>query len=410
MSSLALDSLRTSFAARFAADPVYISRAPGRVNLIGEHTDYNDLPVLPMALQREVRIALRPRSDGIVRLANVRDEFEQVRFELSPAIEKSPAGHWGNYVKAPANELARRFAIWRGFDGVMTSDVPVASGLSSSSAVVNAVGLALARINEVDAAPLELAAIMADAEQYTGTRGGGMDQAISMAGRAGYAARIDFNPLRASHVMAPPDWCFVVADTGVRAEKSGAAQVAYNLRRTECEQALAVVGAAMVKRRLVKSPPLGYPALLKAVGHHLALELGDDALRGNLAKRYRHVVSEARRVQDACAALVGADVMAFGDLMDASHGSLRTDFHVSSAELNELVALAKEGGAAGARLTGAGFGGCIVALAERSTVDGVLERLTRGYYEDRRMSSDLDSRLFVAVPSEGASFSAFPPD
>ena len=410
MSSLALDSLRTSFAARFSADPTLLARAPGRVNLIGEHTDYNDLPVLPMALQREVRIAFRPRSDGIVRLANVRDEFEQVQFEVSPAIEKSPAGHWGNYVKAPANELGRRFAIWRGFDGVMTSDLPVASGLSSSSAVVNAVGLALAQINEVDAPPLELAAIMADAEQYTGTRGGGMDQAISMAGRAGHAARIDFNPLRMRHVMAPPDWCFVVADTGVRAEKSGAAQKAYNLRRTECEKALAIVGAEMVKRCLVKSPPLRYPALLKDVGHHQAVELGDDALEGNLAKRYRHVVSEARRVQDACAALVAADVMAFGDLMDASHGSLRTDYHVSSAELNDLVALAKEGGAAGARLTGAGFGGCIVALAERSTVGGVLDRLTSGYYEPRHLTSDLDSRVFIAVPSHGASLEAFPED
>jgi len=403
-----LDALRVAFEARFSADPVYFSRAPGRVNLIGEHTDYNDLPVLPMALQREVRIALRPRHDGLVRLANARAEFEPVKFEIGPGIPQSPRGHWGNYVKAPANELAKRFAIWRGFDGVVMSDLPVASGLSSSSALVNAVGLALARINEVSLDPLEMADVMADAERYTGTRGGGMDQAISMAARAGHAARIDFAPLRMKHVMVPPDWCFVVADTGVRAEKSGAAQKAYNLRRTECQEALEAVGTESVKRGMIRSIPRRYPALLRATGHEAALELGEAVLRGNLAKRYRHVVSETRRVRDAREALVNADALAFGDLMDASHGSLRTDYHVSSTELDELVAQAKEGGAAGARLTGAGFGGCIVALSERSTVDGVLDALISGYYEPRRMVKDLDSRIFIAVPSAGASLSAFP--
>jgi galactokinase len=403
-----MDALRVAFEARFSADPEYVSRAPGRVNLIGEHTDYNDLPVFPMALQREVRIALRPREDGIVRLANSLDEFEPVKFEIGPGIEESPPGHWGNYVKAPANELARRFAIWRGFDGVVMSDLPVASGLSSSSALVNAVGLALASINEVRLDPLVMAEVMADAERYTGTRGGGMDQAISMGARAGSAALINFAPLRLRHVVVPEDWCFVVADTGVRAEKSGAAQKAYNLRRAECEEALEAVGTEMVRRGMIRSLPKRYPALLKAAGHEGALELGEAVLSGNLARRYRHVVSETRRVRDASEALVSADVMAFGDLMDASHGSLRTDYHVSSAELDELVAVAKEGGAAGARLTGAGFGGCIVALAERNTVGGVLDALTSGYFEPRHMATDLDDRLFVAVPSAGASFSAFP--
>jgi galactokinase len=404
----ALADLRTAFEARFSADPPFLSRAPGRVNLIGEHTDYNDLPVLPMALQREVRIALRPREDGIVRLENTLDEFPTVRFEVSPAIEPSPPGHWGNYVKAPANELARRFAVWRGFDGVVMSDVPVASGLSSSSALVNAVGLALAHVNEVDVEPLALADIMADAERYTGTRGGGMDQAISLAAKADHAALIDFAPLRMRHVMVPPDWCFVVADTGVRAEKSGRVQTTYNVRRAECEEALQVVVAAVVERAVRPTPPQGYPALIRALGHGGALELGEAVLEANLARRFRHVVSEASRVRDARAALRNAEIMDFGDLMDASHGSLRTDYHVSSVELDELVALAKEGGAAGARLTGAGFGGCIVALADRSTVGGVLDSLTSGYYEQRHMGKDLDDHVFVAVPSPGGSFSDFP--
>lgn len=406
MPNTRLKGLASLFQAQFDAPPTHLARAPGRVNLIGEHTDYNDLPVLPMALQREARMVLRPRDDGTVRVANVADEFSPVAFEVGVGIEKGPDGHWGNYLKAPANELARRFAIWRGFDALVDSDVPVASGLSSSSALVNAMGLALAHVNEVSMDPVELGAVMADAERYTGTRGGGMDQAISMAARAGHAARIDFAPLRMRHLMIPPDWSFVVADTGVRAEKSGPAQAAYNLRRAECEEALEGVGTELVRQGLVPSLPKGYPALFRRPGADVALEVAEAVLRGNLLRRFRHVVTEAQRVRDAQAAMVAADVTAFGDLMDASHGSLRVDYHVSSAELDELVALAKEGGAAGARLTGAGFGGCIVALADRGTVGGVLDALTSEYFEPRHMGADLDARLFVAVASAGASFTA----
>jgi galactokinase len=138
------------------------------------------------------------------------------------------------------------------------------------------------------------------------------------------------------------------------------------------------------------------------------LDHAQEALDGNLLRRFRHVVTEAIRVKQAHDALLLADHAGFGMLMDSSHGSLRTDFHVSSGELDELVALAKEGGAAGARLTGAGFGGCIVALTSPSTVDEVLESLVAGYYEVRGLTGKLDSHLFVAVPSEGASFRPLP--
>jgi len=390
------------------AGRAYLSRAPGRVNLIGEHTDYNGLPVFPMALQREARIELRARGDGLVRLSNTDPEFPPVSFEVGVAIEKGPTGSWENYVKAPAQELARRFAITRGFDGILSSDVPVASGLSSSSALVNAVGLALAEINEVGLDALALAEVMADAERYTGTQGGGMDQAISMAARAGHATRIDFGPLRVHHVPIPADWRFIVADTGVRAEKSGPAQGAYNRRRAECEEALAQVGAELARMGRVKKAPIGYPGLLRAVPAREVLDHAAEVLSGNLMRRFRHVVTEAGRVEGAQDALLSADHVAFGMLMDASHGSLRADYHVSSAELDELVALAKEGGAAGARLTGAGFGGCTVALTSPSTVDGVLESLVEGYYEPRGMSENLDRYLFVAVPSDGASFRPMP--
>jgi galactokinase len=398
--------LTEAFTARYGVPPTHLSRAPGRVNLIGEHTDYNDLPVLPMALQREVRMAVRPRDDGLVRLANQSDEFGPVEFEIQPGIPRSTAGHWGNYVKAPADHLAHRFGIRRGFDGVLVSDVPVASGLSSSSALVNTIGLALARLNELEAGPLELAALMADAERYTGTRGGGMDQAISMGARAGHAARIDFAPLRMSHVPVPAEWRFVVADTGVRAEKSGAAQQAYNTRREECERALRIVGEKLVRRGELPTPPASYPALLAAVGFEGALAAGDDALDDHLLKRFRHVITEARRVESAVDMLASGDLTGMGELMDASHDSLRTDYEVSSPELDEVVTLARREGAVGARLTGAGFGGCAVALASVGAAEGVVTALRQGYWAARSPGAPSADRVFIAVPSEGASYRA----
>jgi len=400
------DELRRVFASAFGTEPTHLSRAPGRVNLIGEHTDYNGLPVFPMALHKEVRVALRPRDDGIVALHNAADEFAAVEFEITPAIEPYVQGAWGNYVKAPAHELARRSAIWRGFDGVVSSDLPLASGLSSSSALVMAVGLALARINEVATDVGHFAPLMAEAERYVGTRGGAMDQTISLGARDRSAARITFDPVRLRHVNVPDDWCFVVADSGERAQKSGSAMAAYNRRREECEEALRVVTGRVATADITDELCTTYAELARAVDAKTLVEVAGTVLDGNLLRRFRHVVTEAGRVDEAVDRMLAADLIGFGALMDRSHASLRTDFHVSSAALDELVAIAREGGAAGARLTGAGFGGAIVALADRWTVGGVIETLVAEYYERREMTDRIDDRLFVAVPSRGASYEA----
>ncbi len=395
-----------AFEDHFGGAPTHAVRAPGRVNLIGEHTDYNDLPVLPIAIQKEARLLLRPRDDGMVVIRPANPAYAPVEFEILPGIEPDPEGHWANYAKAPANELARRFAIWRGFDGYLESDIPVAAGLSSSSAIVVAVGLALAHVNEVLVEEPAFGSLMAEAERYVGTHGGGMDQAVCLSARERCATKIAFSPLRLQHVNIPDEWCFVVADTGVRAEKSGAARKAYNLRRSECEDALCKVVDEVVRGGLARTTPCRYPDLLRSLGPERALELAEEVLDRTLLRRFRHVVTEAVRVEEAVDRLRMADMAAFGTLMDASHGSLRSDFLVSSAELDELAALAREGGAVGARLTGAGFGGCIVALTDRTSVDSVLETLVSEYFEPRRMSDRLDDRLFVAVPSAGATLGA----
>ncbi len=401
-----MTSAEEVFEETFGLPPTLLVRAPGRVNLIGEHIDYNDLPVFPMALQREVRIALRPREDETVVMHSSGNRFPPIEFQIEPGIEPWVKGSWGNYVKAPANELAKRFAIWRGFDGVLESNIPVAAGLSSSSAIVNAVGLALAHINEVSTEPRELAALMADAERFVGTRGGGMDQTISLGARDRCAARISFRPLRLQHVVVPDDWCFIVADSGEVAEKSGRLQDAYNLRRSECEEGLRIVTAHLATRDITETLQTSYRDLCAALDARELVGIAEQVLQGSLLRRFRHAVTEAARVDEAVDRMLAADLHGFGALMDASHASLKVDYGVSSAALDELVAVAREGGAAGARLTGAGFGGCVVALADRWTVGEVLETLVAEYYERRHQTDGLDERLFVAVPTRGASIRA----
>ena len=173
------EDLGRTFSERYRMHPTHLARAPGRVNLIGEHIDYAGLPVFPMALQREVRIVFRPRDDGLVLAATTDESYAPCHFHLGTRIEPYDDGDWGNYLKAAAQGMALAYGLERGFDAVIDSTVPVAGGLSSSSALVIATALAVAGSNDLEPDPIELATLMAEAEQYVGTRGGGMDQAIS---------------------------------------------------------------------------------------------------------------------------------------------------------------------------------------------------------------------------------------
>jgi galactokinase len=412
----------TRFSEHFGAGPTHFCRAPGRVNLIGEHTDYNGLPVFPMALQREIVVIFRPRSDSQVRIVNRDSEFEPQDFHLSTEITPDAPGSWGNYLRAPCQALARKFDDLRGMDALVSSTLPVAAGLSSSSALVIATGRALLHVNRLELPPLELAEEMAQAERYTGTQGGGMDQAISLAAKAGHASRIEFDPLRTFDTPVPPGWRFVVAHTLVRAEKSGPAQAAYNQRRRECQEALHQFWALTEGGELLPSgaewdagPPgetgrgsgtangLTYASLIERVPLEELIGMADGSLENPLNRRFRHVVTEAVRVYEAEKAMQRADLLTFGILMDASHESLRSEYEVSSSELDTLAELAREGGAAGARLTGAGFGGCIVALAGEDQTDAVLWSLEDGYFRRRYPEVPLSDVLFTAEPSAGAS-------
>jgi galactokinase len=383
--------------------PTHFSRAPGRVNLIGEHTDYNGLPVLPMALRQEIRVLFSPRNDSTVRVANWEREFGLREFSISNHIPPDPPGDWANYLKASCQALSLRFGPLNGLDALVTSNLPVASGLSSSSALVIAMGRAILKVNGLTLPTLEFAEAMARAERYTGTQGGGMDQAISAGAREGHASRIEFNPLRIFETPVPPDWRFVVAHTLVRAEKSGPAQEAYNRRTRECEEALGIIRVALGDADWVKEGVFSYRQLWDRLCIQELVELGEGHLTGTLLMRFRHVVTEAARVYDAEQALRQEDRLTFGLLMNSSHESLRDDYEVSSRELDTLVELALECGAVGARLTGAGFGGCMVALTDPDSLGGVMEGLEEGYYRDREVLPAFGQPLFVADASEGAS-------
>src|SRR5213596_2688889 len=382
-----------------SAGPVHVVRAPGRVNLIGEHIDYCGLPVFPMALRQSVRIAFQPRSERETRLVNRDSRFVPSAFAVSESIPPAPAGDWGNYARAAARALAQRFPDLRGVDALVDSDLPIAAGLSSSSALLVATALAILHANSASISPLELMEFLARGERYVGTAGGGMDQAIILGARAGCASRIDFHPLRLTPTAVPADWQFLVAWSLVPAEKSGAARQAYNERTHECDEA-----RRLEAMRLGQRDDITYPALLAAASVEQLLELAGAraTLSGVLSRRFRHVVTEGTRVRQAEAAMAAQDLAAFGQLLDASHQSLRDDYEVSHPELDRLVELAREAGAAGARLTGAGFGGSIVGLCRGERAPEVVAALRERFYAPRGAADGVGQHLFVAESAAGA--------
>lgn len=365
--------------------------APGRINLIGEHIDYNGLPVLPMALDRNIRVDFDVLRGPTVELDGDADHGP-FAFRLDRPIEPAPRGHWSNYVRAAAKGLLDHgVELTRGIGGTVTGTVPVAEGLSSSSALVVASSLALLHANETHVEAVELAALLARAEQYVGVRGGGMDQAASLCGEKGHALRIDFDPLRVTPVPVPEGWRWVVASSLARAEKAGVARDAYNERRAQCAEALERLGRA------------SWREVVDAGGAEFASSL-DEARRSlppTLWRRFRHVATEGRRVIEAEAALRREDMTTFGRLMNASHASLRDDFGVSTPALDEIVRVALNAGAAGARLTGAGFGGCAIALCGENQTEDVMAALRDRFHPPR--GDDVGSEgLFVATASDGA--------
>ena len=371
-------------------------RAPGRVNLIGEHIDYNGFGVLPMAIDRGIAAAWRPRADGRVLLRSV-EGYEPREFSLEPPIAPYGPGDWGNYVKAAAQGLLDAGHALRGAEILVSSTLPPSAGLSSSSALVVLSALVLLEASGLAMPPLALAALLAEAEKYVGTQGGGMDQAASLLGLAGHALRIDFRPLRAAPLPWFADHVVVVANSLVRASKAEAA--GYNTRAAECRLAAAQAASALGRRA---DPPPLLADLLAVAGREeilAALPPGPGGLRCCAAPAT--CSSEAARVDAACAALRAGDAAAFGRLMDESHASCRDDYEISCPALDRLVGLAQ----GGRRRGGAPDRRRFRRLRHRPRAAGrapaVVAALAEGFYRGLGPARVADA-LFVAEPAGGA--------
>jgi galactokinase len=287
----------------------------------------------------------------------------------------------------------------RGIDAVVHGNIPVASGLSSSSALVVACGVALVVANDIDTEPVALAELLARGERYVGAQIGAMDQAIALGGRRQCALKIDFDPLRLMPTEVPGEWAFIVASSLVEAPKSGAARKTYNRRTQQCRDGLQSVSRSIG----MSAGSMSYAALLKRVPLPELLEIAGHVLDHIPLARFRHTVTEAQRVESARLAMHLGDADEFGRLMVNSHRSLRDDYEVSCPALDELVRIACEHGACGARLTGAGLGGCAVALCRQDELATVRSALADRFYRERGITGSLDDLLLVAEAREGAS-------
>ena len=366
-----------AYRARYGRAPALLVRAPGRVNLIGEHTDYNEGFVLPMAIDRAVWIALEPRGDRRLEVHSL-DMGETAAVGLD-ALWREERG-WFAYVQGVAwalGEAGHRLAGWQ---GVLAGDVPIGAGLSSSAALEMATARAFAAAAELDWDPVEMARIGQRAENdWVGVRCGIMDQLVSAAGVAGHALLIDCRSVAIRPVPLPPGTAVLVLDTATRRDL---ADSAYNTRRAQCQAA---------------ARALGLPTL-RDVSPELLRETGD-ALTPLLRRRVRHVISENDRTLRAAEAMARGDPAAVGVELNASHASLRDDFEVSTTSLNAMVECARrDEGCFGARLTGAGFGGCAVALVAAEDAATLAESVATCY----RAATAIRPAVYLCHAAPGA--------
>ncbi len=341
-----------------------VFRAPGRVNLIGEHTDYNDGFVLPAAIDLAAWVAAAPRTDRTLRILAV-DLDARLEVALDDP-DPRPAGDWSDYARGVAVELQRAGHRLGGADVAIASDVPIGAGLSSSAALEVGVATALLDVAAIDLDPLAIALLCQAAEnRFVGARCGIMDQFASCHGRAGHALHLDCRTLGARAVRVPDEVAIVVCDSKVaHALASGA----YNERRASCEEAVRILARGRPEIRALRDLT---PA---------ELEARRDELSEVTYRRCRHVVTENARVGDLVAALEARALQRVGELLVASHASLRDDYEVSCTELDFLVETAlAQPGVHGSRMMGGGFGGSTISLVRADAAGSLVGALDAAY-------------------------------
>jgi len=381
-----LPNIRQRFAEIFGGEPVAVVRAPGRVNLIGEHTDYNDGYVLPVAIDRSVLVAGAPRDDRQVVIYAL-DFGESVEFSLDD-VRHDQAKTWSNYQRGVAYFLEERGIKLPGLNAVVTGDVPIGSGLSSSAAVEVSMAYTWQVLTGFKLSRVELALLCQRAEQeFVGMNCGIMDQFVSALGQRDHALLIDCRSLHYQPVPLPAEAAVVVADT---MKRRGLLDSEYNTRRQECEE-----GVRILQRYLPEARSLRDISAAQFVEYKAQLS-------EKVRKRCRHVIYENERVLRGVAALRAGDLDAFGWLMNESHSSLRNDYEVSCPELDIMVKAAwKVDGVYGSRMTGAGFGGCTVSLVAEEAIEDFQIQVAAAYEE----ATGIVPQIYVCRAEDGVAVS-----
>ncbi len=361
-----VESLIDGFASAFGnATNVAVAMAPGRVNLLGDHTDYNDGFVLPMTVDRGVYIALRKREDRTVRVASVR-YAETIEYDIDQ-FEPPKPGSWASYVLGVVEELRLRGLLDCGFEAIVDGNLDLGAGLSSSAALEVATAVSLQHVMGFKMDPVDMVKLCQHVEHsYANVLCGIMDQFASRIGQQDHALFLDCRSLEYRNIpLALGDYRIVIVSSGVKRSLSASA---YNTRLSECRQGVAFFSEIDETVRALRDVT---PGMLEEHG---------DGLAPTINRRCRHVVEENDRVLRAVTALEDGNFDEFGALMYASHDSLRDDYEVSSPELDMLVELAREtDGVLGSRMTGAGFGGCTVSLVRNDAVQAFSDHLHTDY-------------------------------
>jgi galactokinase len=359
-------SAAQSFTNKFGMPPAFLSTAPGRVNLIGEHTDYNNGYVFPVAINRLTIVAASPRKDR--NLVLYADNFKASVEVSLDKLERTKSQSWSNYSKGVAYVLQDEGRSLQGANLLISSDIPSGAGLSSSAALEMATAYALLALNNITMPPVEIIHACHDAEfEFVGVHCGIMDQFISCMGKKHHALFLDCESLQHEHVPVPAGCKLVVCDTGV---KRHLATSEYNIRRQQCSEGAHQLSFVLPSIKTLRD------VSVKQFEQH----------KGNLGeiirKRCRHVIYENERVVQSVAALKRNDLSDFGKLMYRSHMSLKNDYEVSCPELDAVVDICAEvDGVYGARMTGAGFGGAAICLVASEHAKEVVNRLHREYPE-----------------------------
>ena len=376
------EEVTRAFSVRFGSSPQIVVRAPGRVNLIGGHTDYNEGFVLPVAVDRAAWLAASPAGDVWANIRATNMGNDDVTFPVNHV--PSSAGGWADYPKGIVWAFLERDLKPMGLNAVLASDVPVGAGMSSSAAVELAFAYTWNTLSEFALSLSDLALLSQRAEnQYVGVNCGIMDQMISACGKAGHAMMLDTRNLERGYFPMPDGVAIVVVDSLVR--RSLAASE-YNVRRAQCEEAVRVLQAYLPTITALRDVTVGD---LERLGSHLS-EI--------VLRRAQHVVHENDRVLQVAKALHAGDIETVGALMVQAHHSLRDDYEVSAPELDTVVDAAIEvEGCYGARLTGAGFGGCAIALVAEEAVSELEKHVSAVY------TAQFDKRpaVYVTRPADG---------